>query len=109
MLLVVIWVVIVSVVIFVLVIQIYETCYYSENTVALHVMQLERQLLSSDHLVGCLKLHVFVAALMFLLIYCICIISFDACFICTHSLFLCCFCEIIYFIYCFLGSIFSTV
>ena len=43
---------------FVLVVLIYETCYFSEDTVALYVMQLERQFVSSGHFGCCLQLHV---------------------------------------------------
>ena len=38
---------------------IYATCSFSKDTVALYMMQLERQFPSSGHLVGCLQLHVF--------------------------------------------------
>ena len=41
----------------VLVNPIYATCSFSEDTVALYTMQLERHFLSSGHLVGCLQLH----------------------------------------------------
>ena len=44
---------------FTLVNPIYATCSFSKDTVALYVMQLERQFPSSGHLVGCLQLHVF--------------------------------------------------
>ena len=37
----------------------YATCSFSNNTVALYMMQLERQFQSSGQLVGCLQLHVF--------------------------------------------------
>ena len=41
----------------VLVNPVYATCSFSEETVALYMMQLERQFPSSGHLVGCLQLH----------------------------------------------------
>ena len=44
---------------FVLVIPVYATCSFSEDMVALYMMQLERQFTSSGHLVGCLQSHVF--------------------------------------------------
>ena len=37
-----------------------------ENTVALYIMQLERQFPSSGHLDGCLQLHVFLSESMML-------------------------------------------
>ena len=43
----------------VLVNPIYATCSFSKDTVALYMMQIERQFPSSGHLVGCLQLHVF--------------------------------------------------
>ena len=48
----------------VLVNPMYATCSFSENTVALYAMQLERQFPSSGHLVGCLQLHVFLLGSM---------------------------------------------
>ena len=52
---------------YVLVIPIYETCSFSEDTVAVYNMHLENQFPSSRHLDGCLQLHVFVAVLMLFL------------------------------------------
>ena len=48
----------------VLVNPIYATCSFSKDTVALYMMQLERQFPSSGHLVGCLQLHVFLLGSM---------------------------------------------
>ena len=42
------------------------TCSFSEDTVALHTMQLDRQFPSSGHLVDCLQLHVFLLGSMML-------------------------------------------
>ena len=50
---------------FALVIPVYETCSLTKEKAALYIIQLERQFQSSGHLVGCLQLHVFVAALCF--------------------------------------------
>ena len=55
---------------FVLVIPIYENFSFSEDAVALYIIQLKSQFMSSGHLDGCLQLHVFVAALMMFL-FCI--------------------------------------
>ena len=48
----------------VLVNPIYATCSFSKDTVALYMMQLERQFPSSGHLVGCLQLHIFLLGSM---------------------------------------------
>ena len=48
----------------VLVNPMYATCSFSEDTVALHTMQLERQYPVSGHLIGCLQLHVFLLGSM---------------------------------------------
>ena len=50
----------------VLVIQIYATCSFTEDTIALYIMQLERQFPSSGHSDGCLQLHVFLSVSMML-------------------------------------------
>ena len=44
--------------------QIYATCSFSKDTVALYMMQLERQFTFSGHLVGYLQLHVFLLGSM---------------------------------------------
>ena len=62
----------------VLVNPIYATCSFSKDTVALYMMQLERQFPSSGHLVGCLQLHVFLlGSMMFFSIYDFCIMCLD--------------------------------
>ena len=48
----------------VLVNPLYATCSFSNDTVALHMMQLERQFPSSGQLLGCLQLHVFLLGSM---------------------------------------------
>ena len=57
---------------------IYATCSFSKDTVALYMMQVERQFPSSGHLVGCLQLHVFLlGSMMFFSIYYFCIMCLD--------------------------------
>ena len=51
----------------VLVNPMYATCSFSEDTLALHTMQLERQFLSSGHIVSCLQLPFFLLGSMMLL------------------------------------------
>ena len=52
--------------------------FFSGDTVALYMMQLERQFLSIGHLNGCLQLHFFLSVLMmFFFIYYSCIMCFD--------------------------------
>ena len=48
----------------ILVNPIYATCSFYKDTVALYMMQLVRQFLSSGHLVGYLQLHVFLLGSM---------------------------------------------
>ena len=58
---------------------IYATCSFSKDTVALYMMQLERQFPSSGHLVGCLQLHVFLlGSMMFFSIYYFCIMCLES-------------------------------
>ena len=72
----------------VLVNPIYATCSFSKDTVALYMMQLERQFPSSGHLVGCLQLHVFLlGSMMFFsfIIFALCALMIAVYFLCTHS------------------------
>ena len=62
---------------FVLVILIYETCSFSEDTVALYIIQLQNKKISSKHLDGCLQLHVFVAASMLFFSFIVLFYAFD--------------------------------
>ena len=61
----------------VLVNPIYATCSFSKDTVALYIMQLERQFPSSGHLVGCLQLHVSIRINDVFSIYYFCIMCLD--------------------------------
>ena len=62
---------------FVLVIRLYATCSFSEDTVVLYIMQLERQFPLSGHLDGCLQLHVFLSVSMMFFFNYFCIMCFD--------------------------------
>ena len=53
----------------VLVNPIYATCSFSNETVALYMMQLERQFPSSWHLFGCLQLHSTTLSYIYIHIY----------------------------------------
>ena len=94
----------------VLVNPIYATCSFSKDTVALYMMQLERQFPSIGQLVAVYNYMSFYLNqwcfihVLFLHYELWC---FAAYFLCTHSWFLRCFCWIIYKIYFLVGRIFS--
>ena len=52
--------------------------FFSKDTVALYMMQQQRQFPSSGHLVGCLQLHVFpLGSMMFIPFIIVCIMCLD--------------------------------
>ena len=71
---------------FVFIIPIYVTCSFSEDTVALYLMQIERQFPSSGYLDGCLQLHIFQSSSMFFsfIIFAICALM-TCCIIIVHQ------------------------
>ena len=72
---------------YLLVIQIFVTCFLSENKVALHVMQLERQLPSNGHLACCLQLHVYCSCtgnIFSFIIFVLCALMSCCMFFCAH-------------------------
>ena len=73
----------------------YATCSFSEDTIALHTMQIERQFPSNGHLVGCLQLYVFLlGSMMFFpfIILALCALMICAYYLSNHSRFLRCLC-----------------